>query len=89
MLVFAWIREFLVNDPFVMLIVQNSLISSAASAASPSDDGAALAAEPLAAECSIDDFAKVDLRVARVINAEHIPEANKLLGRSYREPYSL
>jgi methionyl-tRNA synthetase len=43
------------------------------------DDGAALAAEPLAAECSIDDFTKVDLRVARVINAEHIPEANKLL----------
>jgi methionyl-tRNA synthetase len=43
------------------------------------DDGAALAAEPLAAECSIDDFTKVDLRVARVLNAEHIPEANKLL----------
>jgi methionyl-tRNA synthetase len=43
------------------------------------DDGAALAAEPLAPECSIDDFAKVDLRVARVLNAEHIPEANKLL----------
>ena len=43
------------------------------------DDGAALAAEPLAPECSIDDFTKVDLRVARVINAEHIPEANKLL----------
>ena len=51
-----------------------------ASAPAPSgDDGAALAAEPLAAECSIDDFQKVDLRVARVINAEHIPEANKLL----------
>jgi methionyl-tRNA synthetase len=43
------------------------------------DDGAALAAEPLAAECSIDDFAKVDLRVARVLQAEAIPEANKLL----------
>jgi len=49
------------------------------SAAPPADDGAALAAEPLAAECSIDDFTKVDLRVARVLNAEHIPEANKLL----------
>jgi methionyl-tRNA synthetase len=43
------------------------------------DDGAALAAEPLAPECSIDDFTKVDLRVARVLNVEHIPEANKLL----------
>jgi methionyl-tRNA synthetase len=48
-------------------------------AALPEDDGAALAAEPLAAECSIDDFQKVDLRVARVINAEHVPEAKKLL----------
>ncbi len=35
--------------------------------------------EPLAEEISIDDFAKVDLRVARVIQAEHVPEANKLL----------
>ena len=43
------------------------------------DDGAALAAEPLAAECTIDDFGKVDLRVARVIGAEHVPEAKKLL----------
>ncbi len=50
-----------------------------APASAYADDGAALAAEPLAAECSIDDFTKVDLRVARVINAEHIPEANKLL----------
>lgn len=43
------------------------------------DDGAALAAEPLAGVCTIDDFAKVDLRVARVLNAEHVPEAKKLL----------
>jgi methionyl-tRNA synthetase len=45
----------------------------------PEDDGAALAAEPLAAECTIDDFSKVDLRVARVIAAAHVPEAKKLL----------
>ena len=43
------------------------------------DDGAALQSEPIAAECSFDDFAKVDLRVARVLTAEAIPEANKLL----------
>jgi methionyl-tRNA synthetase len=53
--------------------------TSAAPVAISADDGAALAAEPLAPECSIDDFTKVDLRVARVLNAEHIPEANKLL----------
>ena len=35
--------------------------------------------EPLANEITIDDFAKVDLRVARVVSAEHVPEANKLL----------
>jgi methionyl-tRNA synthetase len=57
------------------------LASSGAGAATTThaDDGAALAAEPLAAECSIDDFAKVDLRVARVVNAESVPEAKKLI----------
>jgi methionyl-tRNA synthetase len=44
-----------------------------------SDGPEALAAEPLAAECTIDDFAKVDLRVARVVSAEDVPEAKKLL----------
>ncbi len=35
--------------------------------------------EPLADECTIDDFVKVDLRVARVLAAEQVPEARKLL----------
>ena len=43
------------------------------------DSGDSMAAEPLADECSIDDFVKVDLRVARVIAAEDVPEARKLL----------
>ena len=43
------------------------------------DNADALAAEPMAEECTIDDFVKVDLRVARVIEAEHVPEARKLL----------
>ena len=47
--------------------------------ASPIDSGEALAAEPLAPECTIDDFTKVDLRVARVLAAEEVPEAKKLL----------
>jgi methionyl-tRNA synthetase len=47
--------------------------------ANPVDSGEALAAEPLAPECTIDDFAKVDLRVARVLAAEEVPEAKKLL----------
>jgi methionyl-tRNA synthetase len=43
------------------------------------DTGDALAAEPLTPECTIDDFAKIDLRVARVIAAEDVPDAKKLL----------
>lgn len=38
-----------------------------------------LSDEPLAAECTIDDFAKVDLRIARIIAAADVPEANKLV----------
>ena len=35
--------------------------------------------EPLAEECTIDDFVKVDFRVARVLKAEHVEDARKLL----------
>ena len=45
----------------------------------PADSGEPLAAEPLAATCTIDDFAKIDLRVARIVAAEEVPEAKKLL----------
>ena len=43
------------------------------------DDDAPLKAEPLAAECTMDDFSKIDLRVCRVLTAEEVPEAKKLL----------
>jgi methionyl-tRNA synthetase len=43
------------------------------------DSAAPLEAEPLTAECTIDDFTKVDLRVARILAAEEVPEARKLL----------
>jgi methionyl-tRNA synthetase len=35
--------------------------------------------EPLAEMCTIEDFGKIDLRVARVVAAEDVPEAKKLL----------
>ena len=50
-----------------------------AASVAPVDDGSALDKEPIAATCSIDDFTKVDLRVARIVSAEAIPEAKKLL----------
>ncbi len=45
----------------------------------PFDSDAALLAEPLTETVSFDDFAKVDLRVVRVIEAEDVPGAQKLL----------
>lgn len=35
--------------------------------------------EPIAAEIQFDDFAKIDFRVAKIINAEHVEGADKLL----------
>jgi methionyl-tRNA synthetase len=52
--------------------------ASAASvlAAAPAESGAN---PPLAPQITIDDFAKIDLRVAKVLAAERIPKADKLL----------
>jgi len=47
--------------------------------AAPVDSGKWLEAEPLAGEITIDDFSKLDLRVARVIEAKEVPEARKLI----------
>jgi methionyl-tRNA synthetase len=51
----------------------------AAGAAAFNDSDQPLRDEPLAEQCTIDDFTKVDLRVARVVAAEDVPEARKLL----------
>ncbi len=46
----------------------------------PTDGPAALEKEPLVADlCSIDDFTKIDLRVARVVAASHVEGADKLV----------
>ncbi|MEL7498053.1 MAG: methionine--tRNA ligase [Planctomycetota bacterium] len=52
---------------------------AAANASQYNDSGQSMIDEPLADECTIDDFVKVDLRVARVVNAEHVEGARKLL----------
>ena len=38
-----------------------------------------LAADPIRPEITYDEFAKVDLRIARIVNAEHVEGADKLL----------
>ncbi|MFV1966005.1 MAG: methionine--tRNA ligase [Pirellulaceae bacterium] len=43
------------------------------------DSDEPLKAEPIAEECTIDDFATVDLRIARVVAADDVPDAKKLL----------
>jgi methionyl-tRNA synthetase len=35
--------------------------------------------EPLAPEIKIDDFAKIDLRIAKIVNCEHVEGSDKLL----------
>ena len=38
-----------------------------------------LSNEPVADEIEFDDFAKIDLRIAKIVNAEHVEKADKLL----------
>ncbi|MEO0316982.1 MAG: hypothetical protein RL404_659 [Pseudomonadota bacterium] len=51
----------------------------AEAAAAPAADVAAANIEPVDAEIKIDDFVKVDLRVARIVDCEHVEGSDKLL----------
>ena len=57
----------------------NAVPAKAVAPATWDDSGDALAATPIADEITIDDFTKVDLRVARIIAADEVPEARKLV----------
>jgi methionyl-tRNA synthetase len=50
-----------------------AVATAAVTTAAPSD------IEALAPEISIDDFTKIDLRVAKIVNCEHVEGSNKLL----------
>jgi len=52
---------------------QTKVIDNSAALANP------LAADPISEEIQFDDFAKIDLRVVKIINAEHVEKADKLL----------
>jgi methionyl-tRNA synthetase len=59
--------------------VQAMIDASKEDLSSAAPPPAAPAAEPIAETISFDDFAKLDLRVARIAKAEAVPEADKLL----------
>jgi methionyl-tRNA synthetase len=52
---------------------------AAADTAAPAAEAAAGDIEELAPEISIDDFTKVDLRVAKIVDCEHVEGSSKLL----------
>ncbi len=60
-------------------MIEESKVEAPAATPTWDDSPEPFAAEPLAPECTIDDFTKVDLRVARVVEAKAVPEANKLV----------
>ena len=71
-----------IEEKQVQAMIDDSKDEAAESqtAASATDGPEALEKEPLTEElCTFDDFMKVDMRVARVIAAESVEEADKLL----------
>jgi methionyl-tRNA synthetase len=65
----------------VQAMIDDSKEEAPASAATqqPADGPEPLQAEPLVAQITYDEFAKVDLRIARVVAAEVVPKSKKLL----------
>ncbi len=68
-----------VEQKDVQAMIEESAVPEAVETPRFDDSDQPLKDEPLAEECTIEDFMKVDLRVARVIEAKQVPEANKLL----------
>ncbi|GAI80252.1 unnamed protein product, partial [marine sediment metagenome] len=56
----------------------NAMIEESKETQSP-EPVAAAHVEPLKPECTIEDFAKIDLRIAKVVKAEAVEGADKLL----------
>lgn len=59
--------------------VEAAAEAAAKEAAQPTKVETELSKEPIEAEINFDDFAKVDLRIALIVKAEHVEKANKLL----------
>ena len=71
--------EAMVADSMEPEETQTSPVENQTNAAQFDDSDQPLADEPLAETCTFEDFVKVDLRVARIVAAQQVPEARKLL----------
>ncbi|NMH61256.1 methionine--tRNA ligase [Alteromonas ponticola] len=60
-------------------MVEASKENLQSTAAPKVDPDSPLARDPISEEITFDDFAKVDFRIARIANAEHVEKADKLL----------
>jgi methionyl-tRNA synthetase len=69
--------EDLFDKPAAPAIAAPAAAPAAAETASPAAEAADI--EELAPEISIDDFTKIDLRVAKIVNCEHVEGSSKLL----------
>ncbi len=67
-----------VDEDKVTAMVEESRENQAPAPAAPAQPQAE-GIEPIKPECTIEDFAKLDLRVARVVSAERVAGADKLL----------
>jgi methionyl-tRNA synthetase len=65
-------------DPIAVTAMQDASKENLAPTVPPTALSA-LASSPIAPEIGIDDFGKIDLRIARIVKAEHVEGADKLL----------
>ena len=69
-----------VGDKQIEAMIEQSKAAEARNSGPAGEsDNAAVTPEPIAAEISIDDFNRIDLRIAKIITAERVDGADKLL----------
>jgi methionyl-tRNA synthetase len=71
--------EDLFDKPAAVAAPAAPAAAETAAAAAPAAEAQAGDIEELAPEISIDDFTKIDLRVAKIVNCEHVEGSSKLL----------
>ncbi len=69
----------MLDDLFEMPAVLDVTVGVPETPATSNDAASATDIEAIAPEIKIDDFAKIDLRIAKIINCEHVEGSDKLL----------